>query len=326
MLGFIFAMRYLVGMVIWFNGSFLGSDNAKLSPLDAGLQHGVGLFETLQARNGRVFRLQDHLQRLRRSATELELMSSLHLEPLTQAVGEVVSKWGDSDARIRITLTGGVVNMLRAARETAPDEKQDATVGADAAAPVRTDPTLLIVASAATPFPAELFQRGVGVMVSDQRVSNSDRFAAHKTLAYWPRLFALRQAARAGASESIWFDTRGHLACGCTSNVFLVKAGELLTPPSGDEDMASPVLPGISRKTVMEIAQTQGVKVQRKAISIDDVLAADECFLTNAAWGVLPVVRVEKAIIGAGKPGDLTGSLRHSWLQLVAQQCPAPTG
>ena len=326
MLGFLFAMRYLVGMVIWFNGSFLGSDNAKLSPLDAGLQHGVGLFETLQARNGRVFRLQDHLQRLRRSATELELMSSLHLEPLTQAVGEVVSKWGDSDARIRITLTGGVVNMLRAARETAPDEKQDATVGADAAAPVRTDPTLLIVASAATAFPAELFQRGVGVMVSDQRVSNSDRFAAHKTLAYWPRLFALRQAARAGASESIWFDTRGHLACGCTSNVFLVKAGELLTPPSGDEDTASPVLPGISRKTVMEIAQTQGVKVQRKAISIDDVLAADECFLTNAAWGVLPVVRVEKAMIGAGKTGDLTGSLRHSWLQLVAQQCPAPTG
>ena len=126
MLGFLFAMRYLVGMVIWFNGSFLGSDDAKLSPLDAGLQHGVGLFETLQARNGHVFRLQDHLQRLRRSATELELMSSLHIEPLTEAVGEVVKKWGDSDARIRITLTGGVVNMLRAAREATADEKQDA--------------------------------------------------------------------------------------------------------------------------------------------------------------------------------------------------------
>ncbi|MSR33948.1 MAG: hypothetical protein EXS12_04005 [Phycisphaerales bacterium] len=322
MLGFLFAMRYLVGMVIWFNGSFLDSDNAKLSPLDAGLQHGVGLFETIQARKGQVFRLQDHLQRLRRSATELELMSSLHIEPLTQAVGEVVKKWGDSDARIRITLTGGVVNMLRAARDGAQDEKQD--VDAATPAPVRTDPTLLIVASAATPFPAELFQRGVGVMVSDQRVSNSDRFAAHKTLAYWPRLFALRQAARAGASEALWFDTRGYLACGCTSNVFLVKAGELFTPPSGDEDTASPVLPGISRKTVMEIAQTQGMTVERKAISIDDVLAADECFLTNAAWGVLPVVRVEKATIGAGKPGDLTGSLRQSWLQLVAQQCPAP--
>ena len=101
MLGFLFAMRYLVGLVIWFNGSFLGSDDAKLSPLDAGLQHGVGLFETLQARNGHVFCLQDHLQRLRRSATELELMSSLHIEPLTEAVGEVVKKWGDSDARIQ---------------------------------------------------------------------------------------------------------------------------------------------------------------------------------------------------------------------------------
>jgi branched-subunit amino acid aminotransferase/4-amino-4-deoxychorismate lyase len=83
------------------------------------------------------------------------------------------------------------------------------------------------------------------------------------------------------------------------------------------------VLPGIARKTVMEIAQSQGVQVRRKAILIDDVLAADECFLTNAARGVLPVVRVEKATIGAGKPGDLTGRLRQGWLQLVAQQCPA---
>ena len=310
-------MRYLVGMVIWFNGSFIASDNAALSPLDAGLQHGVGLFETLQAKNGKVFRLLDHLERLRRSATELELMSSLHIEPLAQAVGEVVAKWGDSDARIRITLTGGVVNMLRAAKESSTDGKPEP-------APVQTDPTLLIVATAATPFPAELFERGVGVMVSDQRVSHSDRFAAHKTLAYWPRLFALRQAARNGASESIWFDTRGHLACGCTSNVFLVKGGELLTPPSGDEDNTSPVLPGISRRTVIEIAQEQGVQVRRKSLTIDDVLAAEECFLTNAAWGVLPVVRVEKATIGGAKPGVLTRQMREKWLLRVARECAAP--
>ena len=243
-------------------------------------------------------------------------MSSLHIEPLAQAVGEVVAKWGESDARIRITLTGGVVNMLRAAKEAGGD-------GVTEPAPVQTNPTLLIVATAATPFPAELFERGVGVMVSDQRVSHSDRFAAHKTLAYWPRLFALRQAAQNGASESIWFDTRGHLACGCTSNVFLVKAGELLTPPSGDEDNSSPVLPGISRRTVIEIAQEQGVQVHCKSLTIDDVLAAEECFLTNAAWGVLPVVRVEKATIGGAKPGILTRQLREKWLLRVARECPA---
>ena len=76
-------MRYLVGMVIWFNGSFITSDNAALSPLDAGLQHGVGLFETLQAKNGKVFRLLDHLERLRRSATVLELMRLRELKCLT---------------------------------------------------------------------------------------------------------------------------------------------------------------------------------------------------------------------------------------------------
>ncbi|MCE9620538.1 MAG: aminotransferase class IV [Planctomycetes bacterium] len=293
-------------MVIWLNGTFLSPDDARLSPLDAGLQHGVGLFETLQARGGRVFRLQDHLERLRRSAESLELMSTLRTEPLAEAVAEVAKKWGEKDARIRVTLTGGVVNMLKASRD---------------AAPAVIEPTLLIVASAATPFPPQLFERGVGVAVSDQRVASSDRFAAHKTVAYWPRLFALRQAARLGASESLWFDTRGRLASGCTSNVFLIKGGELQTPNSGDEVDGSPVLPGIARRTVCELAPTLGMEVRRRELVIDDVLSADECFLTNAAWGVLPVVRVEQSKVGGGEPGEGTRKLRKGWLERVAAEC-----
>jgi branched-chain amino acid aminotransferase len=289
-------------MVIWLNGTFVDPEGAGLSPLDAGLQHGVGLFETMHARGGQVFRLHDHLERLRRSAQLLELMDSLRIDPLAEAVRAVVQRWGHGDARVRLTLTGGVINMLRTARDPAP---------------VRIEPTLLIVATPATPFPAEIFERGVGVTVADQRLSSTDRFVPHKTLAYWPRLSELRRAARLGASESLWFDSAGGLACGCTSNAFIVRAGQLMTPPSGDEGQ-SPVLPGIARRTIIELALARGWPVRRQPLVVDDVLRADEMFLTNSAWGVLPVVRVEGTTIGGGAPGEWTRILRQGWLSRIA--------
>ena len=139
-------------MVIWLNGAFVEGDAARVSALDAGLQHGVGLFETMQARHGRVFRLADHLDRLAESAAELGLADPLRVEPLAQAVEQVMAKWARPDARVRLTLTGGVVNMLREARYGKP---------------VEIEPTLMIVASPPTQFPEPLFVLGVGVMVAD---------------------------------------------------------------------------------------------------------------------------------------------------------------
>ena len=109
-----------MAMVIWLNGAFVEGDAARVSALDAGLQHGVGLFETMQARHGRVFRLSDHLDRLAESAAELGLADPLRVEPLAQAVEQVMAKWARPDARVRLTLTGGVVNMLREARDGKP--------------------------------------------------------------------------------------------------------------------------------------------------------------------------------------------------------------
>ena len=98
-------------MVIWLNGSFVEGSQAAVSALDAGVQHGVGLFETMQARNGRVFRLQDHLERMAESAAELELVEKLRVEPLAEAVVAVMQRWGRPEARIRLTLTGGVPRL-----------------------------------------------------------------------------------------------------------------------------------------------------------------------------------------------------------------------
>ncbi len=296
-------------MVIWLNGSFVDADAAKVSALDSGLQHGVGLFETMQARNGRVFRLADHLERLADSARALGFSEQLRVEPLAQAVEQVMAKWAQPEARLRLTLTGGVVNMLRDAREGKP---------------VEVNPCLMIVASPITPFPQELFDRGVTVSVADDRLSPLDRFGGHKVLWYWPRLAALQAAAQSGAAEAIWFDSSNRLCCGCTCNVFLVQGDRLVTPLARGEETAeqnrSPVMPGIARRTVIGLARECGLHVERTNLNIDDVLRADEAFLTNVSWGVLPVVRVEGSTIGSGSPGEATLRLRHGWLTSLNAQ------
>ena len=297
------------GMVIWLNGAFVDEAAARVSALDAGLQHGIGLFETMQARGGRVHRLVDHLERLAASAAELGLADPLRTEPMAQAVDSVLARWGRPDARLRLTLTAGTVNMLREARD-----------GAGA----RVDPTVLIVATPPTPFPSEMFERGVAVTVANDRLNPLDRFAGHKTLWYWPRLAALREAAQAGAAEALWFDVSNRLACGCTCNVFLVKGDRLLTPIARGEEpkggLRSPVLPGVARRAVIGLAAECGLRIERCSLTIDDLLGADEVFVTNASWGVLPVVRVERGMIGAGAPGPATARLRQAWLGAVSAQ------
>lgn len=296
-------------MVIWLNGAFVDEAQARVAALDAGLQHGIGLFETMRARGGRVFRLADHLERLAESAGELGLADPLRTEPLAEAVGQVLARWGRPDARVRVTVTAGTVNMLREARE---------------ASGVRVEPTLMIVATPPTPFPDEMFERGVAVTVANDRLNPLDRFAGHKTLWYWPRLSALREAAQAGAAEALWFDVSNRLACACTSNAFLVKGDTLCTPIARGEEpkggLRSPVLPGIARRTLIALAAECGLRVERCSLTIDDLLGADEAFLTNASWGVMPVVRVERSELGGGVPGDATRRLRAAWLGAVAAQ------
>lgn len=289
-------------MLAWLDGAFVDGADPRVSALDAGFQHGVGLFETMQARRGRVFRLSDHLERLAESARELGLADPLRVEPLAEAVAQVLARWGEAPARIRLTLTAGVVNMLREAREGRP---------------VRAEPTLLIVATPPTPFPEPMFEQGVGVAVADDRLNPLDRFGGHKTLWYWPRLAALRDAAQAGAAEAIWFDVSNRVACACTANVFLVKGDVLQTPIARGEErrggLRSPVLPGVARRTVIGAADEAGLRVERASLTIDDLLGADEVFLTNVGWGVLPVVRVERSVIGSGAPGAATRALRAAW-------------
>lgn len=294
-------------MLIWLNGQLIDRDQARVSAFDAGLQHGIGLFETMAASNGRIFRGRTHVQRLVDSAHELFLNDSLRPEPLTEALDLTVTRNGMERARVRLTVTGGDLNV-----RAIPGRR-----GA-------VDPTILIDVQPPTDYPENFFEEGVMVTVADGRLNPLSPMAGHKTLDYWPRIHALQHAAAKKAGESLWFTAANHLASGSVSNVFLVKAGGLLTPFARGEEpepVAGPaVRPGITRAAVLELADTLEIGTARQTLDVNDLLSADEVFLTNSSWGVLPVVAVERERIGGGTVGEVTTSLRRAWLDLVEQE------
>jgi branched-subunit amino acid aminotransferase/4-amino-4-deoxychorismate lyase len=292
----------------WLNGTFVPMTEATVSAFDAGFQHGVGLFETMAARHGRIFRGLEHMERMRTSAKELGLADTLRPEALVDACEATLAANALQHARVRVTLTGGDMNLL-----------------ARGATEVRHDPTVLIHVQPPTPYPPALFEQGVGVRIADAQLNVADPFAGHKTLWYWPRLHALQRAASAGMQEALWFDVTRALSCGCVSNVFLVKDGALVTPVARGEEpkdspMRSPVLPGITRAAVISLAEESGIAIRRERVEIEAVLSADEVFLTNSSWHVLPVVRVEQRTIGTGKPGDVTSTLRAALVERIDRE------
>lgn len=337
---------------IFLNGSFVPTDHARISAFDAGFQHGVGLFETLLAVReedgaGRVLFLEEHLGRMARSARSLGLTEHLRTDPLAEAVRRATRQGFMDDAeaghlRVRVTLTGGDLNMLEAAREGGASREQT--------------PTLLIVAQRATQYPDEMFARGVRVSIADMKANPLDPFAGHKTLNYWARLRELQGAVAKRAAEALVFQVTNHLAGGCVSNALLVKDDEVYTPIAQGEEaevaeggdgadafggggsgsgsaeddamegmagrgkgaiMPSPVLPGVTRRWALDVALADAMRIHRRMLTIDDVLDADEIVLTNSSWGALPVVAVESSQIGDGKVGAFAKRLREAWVELI---------
>ncbi len=299
---------------VFLNGEFVEAVDASVSAFDSGLLHGVGLFETIKgglspSGQPRAFRLADHLDRLTASARGLRLTDQAQVRGLNDAVLHTIGKAGYEHARVRLTMTGGDLNLLGGQQ-----------AGAD-----RLLPTVLIEAKPATAYPEAMFEEGVLVTLADPKANPFAPDEGHKTLNYWWRLRALQDAAAKNAGEALVFQVTNHLAGGCVSNAFVVKDGVLLTPIArgeeedvgGSKALPSPVLPGITRGFVLGAARSLGVETSARMLSITDVLEADEVFLTNASWGVLPVKQVESREIGSGRPGDLTRRLRADWVDAV---------
>ena len=281
---------------VFLNGQFLPRDEAKIGIYDAGWLHGAGLFETMRAEQGCVFRLESHMNRLLNSAAKLWLTIDRRALPDRSVFDQLLEKNNLRTARIRLTVTAGTIQI---------------------SSPTEIPPlSIALTATAIDDYPEDYYQKGVPVAICDFRTSPSDPLAGCKTTCYMPRLMGLRQAREKHCVEALWFTTANNLAEGCISNVFVIKDGVLRTPPTD-----TPVLPGIARDVVLETGASLGMETRQEALVIDDLLDADEVFLTNSIMQVLPVIRVEKRDIQDGKVGAITIKLRKAYQEIVRAEC-----
>jgi branched-chain amino acid aminotransferase len=279
---------------VFLNDKLVDIDKASISVADSGFLYGAGLFETMRSHNGVVFALKDHLDRLFASADVLSIENPYSREYITEAITELLSANKLTDARLRLTLTNGPMIESEEQRKS----------------------TLLITAAKFRSYPPEYYKKGVMVVLCPFKQNPIDPASGRKTTSYFSRMIALNLAHQKRAAEAIWFTLDNRLAEGCISNVFLVKDSELYTPP-----INTPVLPGVARKTVCRLAMRSSIKFTEKDLTIDDLLGADEVFLTNVIMEVMPITKIEKHTVGDGQVGPVTKKLHTLFDQLIKSEC-----
>ena len=277
--------------IVYLNGSLIPRSQASISALDYGFLYGYGLFETMRAYGGRVFRLDNHLRRLARSAEVLGLpIGTLNLE---DAVMDTIQANQLSEARIRIAISIGEGGMV-------PDPS------------TCNRPTVLILAGHYQPYPEEVYEKGFRAVVSSIRRNSGSPLSRLKSANYLESLLARQEARAAGVNEALCLNEKGFLAEASMSNIFLVTNGILRTP--GQE---SGILPGITRETILELAPPLGINTLEDNIRLDELSQAEEAFLTNSLIEVMPLTELEGKPIGSGRPGSVTERLMAAYRELV---------
>ena len=279
---------------VYLNGKVIPREEARISPFDRGFLYGYGLFETMRSYGGRVFRLDQHLARLRRSAEKLALAPAIESYDFKQAIYLTLEANKLYDARIRLTVSGGA--------------------GERRISPPSDGATVLIVAEKMTPLP-QAYEKGVRVAIVDIRRNSQSPLSQVKATGFLDSLVAYSRAAASGADEAILLNEKGFVAEGAMSNIFMVAEGMLLTP---SED--SGILSGIIREVVLELARGLGIATVEKEIPLPDLLQADEAFLTSAVREVMPIASIDGRPVGQNVPGPITGRLMAAHTRLVEME------
>lgn len=276
------------------NGEFIPLDKAKIAVTDYGFLFGYGLFETMRAYDGRVFRLDSHLERLERSAKRLGI--PVEVAGLDRAVAETIRKNGVKDARVRVTISPGEGSLT-------PDPGSC------------KNPTVLITALKYTPWSLEIYSRGWEVIFSSFTRHSRSLLAAMKTASYLESILARQEARDLGADDAILLNDRGMAAEATSSNLFLFSCNLLKTP--GPD---SGILPGITRGVIFELAAALGIGIVEADILPEELLAAEEVFVTNSMIEIMPVTLINDSKVGAGKPGGATSRLMMAYQDLVRKE------
>jgi branched-chain amino acid aminotransferase len=281
-------------MKIFIDGKFCSERDAKVSVFDHGLLYGDGVFEGIRAYNGRVFKLKEHVDRLFSSAKAILLKIPLSQEEMMKATVETIRANKLRDCYVRLIVTRGIGTLGLNPRSC----KQ---------------PSVIIIAGKIQVYPAELYARGMDIVtVPTVRNLHSAVNPAIKSLNYLNNILAKIEANNAGVEEAVMLNAEGFVAECTADNLFIIKNGALFTPP-----LSAGALYGITRGTVMELAEQLGVKVSEPNLTRYDLFNADECFLTGTGAEIMPVIKIDGRVIGSGSPGKLTLKLTEEYHALT---------
>lgn len=277
---------------IYIDGVFYPESEAKISVFDHGLLYGDGIFEGIRFYNGRVFRLEEHIDRLFDSAKAIMLNMPLTKAEMTEATLESCRKNGLRDGYIRLVVTRGVGDL-----GLNPKNCKKATV--------------IIIAAAITLYPEELYRNGLSIVTcATRRVAPGAFSPAVKSLNYLNNILAKIEAGNAG--EGLMLNEQGYVTECTGDNIFIFKKGELFTPP-----ISAGLLGGITRNVVLEIAKEFGTPIHEINLTRYDLYTADEFFLTGSAAEIIPAVSLDERPIGDGVPGALTAKFIKRFRELT---------
>ena len=280
--------------IIFMNDRLVPEEEAKVSVFDHGLLYGDGVFEGLRSYGGRVFRLDEHLDRLWASARAICLEIPLAKPVVAKAVNDTLAANKLVDGYVRLVVTRGAGSL-----------------GLD---PNRTkNPQVIVIADTISLYPREYYEQGLKIVTAaTQRVQSAALSPRIKSLNYLNNIMAKLEGLRAGCVEALMLNHKGEVAECTGDNVFVVRSGVLLTPPPD-----AGILEGITRNAVMELARSSGIDCREAALTRHDLYTADECFLTGTAAEVIPVVDIDGRTIGPGTPGPITKRLTTAFHTLV---------
>ncbi len=281
---------------IYIDGEFFDQADAKISVFDHGLLYGDGIFEGIRFYNGRVFRMEEHMDRLWESARSICLEIPISRAEMDEVLLETIRQNDLHDGYVRLIVTRGVGNL-----------------GLNPTQCKR--PSIIIIASTIALYSEEVYRRGLTVVtVATRRMGPATLNPAIKSLNYLNNVLARIEANLANADEALMLNDAGNVAECTADNVFIVKHGQIMTPP-----ITAGALRGITRSVVFDIAADLDLKISEPELTRHDLYIADEAFLTGTAAEVIPMIKLDGRLIGDGKPGPITNRAIKRFRELTRE-------
>jgi branched-chain amino acid aminotransferase len=283
-----------MSLKIFISGKHYDKEDAKVSVYDHGFLYGDGVFEGLRSYGGKVFRMDQHLDRLWDSAKAIWLEIPMTKAAVAQAVNDTLRINKISDGYIRLIVTRGAGSLGLDPNKT-------------------SNPQVIVIADSIALYPAEMYEKGLTIITSSVQRSHPTALSPRiKSLNYLNNILAKIEGLQAGCIEALMLNHKGEVAECTGDNIFLVRSRVLQTPP-----LDAGILEGVTRNAVIELARQSGIEVREMPLTKHDVYIADECFLTGTAAEVIPVVNVDSRIIGGGVPGPITRELKERFHKLA---------